>query len=215
MSAATTQLGDTRVLRSTYPWIDKTSTGYAPAIAAGVLTMGPGNKTAYPSGGKAMIDPFSPNAREFVWSRCKASFYDEGIEMFWLDDTEPNVPHTGLVYACGPTEYCGALWPQRWTEIFSEGVKAANGGVGSVMLSRAAWAGFQTTGAALWSSDIPSTFESLQTQVRAGLNTMMSGIPWWTTDVRIGPPVSLNSFAVLTASPWSSSSGQARSLPPP
>jgi alpha-glucosidase (family GH31 glycosyl hydrolase) len=30
------------------------------------------------------------------------------------------------------------------------------------MLSRAAWAGFQTTGAVLWSSDIPSTFESLQ-----------------------------------------------------
>jgi hypothetical protein len=41
----------------------------------------------------------------------------------------------------------------------------------------------QTTGAVLWSSDIPSTFESLQVQVRAGLSTMMSGIPWWTTDV--------------------------------
>ena len=178
MSIATAQLGGTRVLRSTYPWVDKTSTGYAPALAAGVLTMETGNKTAYPSGGKAMIDPFAPNAREFVWARCKESFYDQGIEMFWLDDTEPNVPHQGLVYACGPTEYCGGLWPQRWTEIFSEGVKEANGGVGSVMLSRAAWAGFQTTGAALWSSDIPSTFESLQTQVRGTLEGMFFNGAW-------------------------------------
>jgi len=46
-----------------------------------------------------------------------------------------------------------------------------------VILTRAGWAGMQTTGAVLWSSDIPSSFESLNVQVRAGLSTMMSGIP--------------------------------------
>ena len=35
----------------------------------------------------------------------------------------------------------------------------------------------------IWSGDIASTFEALQTQVRAGLNVAMSGIPWWTTDI--------------------------------
>jgi alpha-D-xyloside xylohydrolase len=35
----------------------------------------------------------------------------------------------------------------------------------------------------VWSGDIPSTFESLQQSVRAGLNIGMSGIPWWTTDI--------------------------------
>lgn len=102
--------------------------------------------------------------------------------MFWLDDSEPNVRHDGLVYACGPSAYCGALWPNRWAAIFADGARSA--GVPSpVMLSRAAWAGFQTTGATLWSSDIPSSFESLRVQVRAGLSTMMSGLPWWTTDI--------------------------------
>ena len=36
-----------------------------------------------------------------------------------------------------------------------------------MILTRAGWAGMQTTGAVLWSSDIPSTFESLRVQVRA------------------------------------------------
>ena len=73
--------------------------------------------------------------------------------------------------------------PNKWVDIFVKGAKA--GGVESpVMLSRAGWAGFQKTGAVLWSSDIPSTFGSLQVQVAAGISTTMSGIPWWTTDVR-------------------------------
>jgi alpha-D-xyloside xylohydrolase len=35
----------------------------------------------------------------------------------------------------------------------------------------------------VWSGDIPSTFETLQTQVRAGLSIGLSGIPWWASDI--------------------------------
>jgi alpha-D-xyloside xylohydrolase len=52
-----------------------------------------------------------------------------------------------------------------------------------VSLMRSAWAGSQRWGAFLWSGDIPATFESLATQVRAGLNVGLSGIPWWSTDI--------------------------------
>jgi alpha-D-xyloside xylohydrolase len=52
-----------------------------------------------------------------------------------------------------------------------------------ISLCRSAWAGSQRYGTALWSGDIASTFEALQTQVRAGLNVGLSGIPWWTTDI--------------------------------
>ena len=52
-----------------------------------------------------------------------------------------------------------------------------------LLLCRSAWAGSQRYGAAVWSGDIPTTFESLAVQVRAGLNMAMSGIPWWTTDI--------------------------------
>jgi alpha-D-xyloside xylohydrolase len=50
-------------------------------------------------------------------------------------------------------------------------------------LSRSAWAGSQRYGAAVWSGDIPATWDSLATQIRAGLNLAMAGIPWWTTDI--------------------------------
>ena len=52
-----------------------------------------------------------------------------------------------------------------------------------VSLVRSAWSGSQQWGAFLWSGDIPATFESLATQVRAGLNVGLSGIPWWSTDI--------------------------------
>jgi alpha-D-xyloside xylohydrolase len=50
-------------------------------------------------------------------------------------------------------------------------------------LCRSAWAGSQRFGAAVWSGDIQSTFAALRSQVRAGLNMALSGIPWWTTDI--------------------------------
>ena len=59
----------------------------------------------------------------------------------------------------------------------------AEGETEIVTLCRSAWAGSQRYGAVVWSGDIPSTFESLQIQVRAGLNIGLSGIPWWTTDI--------------------------------
>ena len=52
-----------------------------------------------------------------------------------------------------------------------------------ITLSRSAWAAGSRFGAAVWSGDIASRFEVLRTQVAAGLNIAMSGIPWWTTDI--------------------------------
>ena len=50
-------------------------------------------------------------------------------------------------------------------------------------LGRSAWVGSQQYGAAVWSADIPSTFDSLRRQVTGGLNICLSGIPYWTTDI--------------------------------
>ena len=60
---------------------------------------------------------------------------------------------------------------------------AAAGQEQTVLLCRSAWAGSQRYGAAVWSGDIPATWESLRLQVRAGLSIAISGIPWWTTDI--------------------------------
>jgi alpha-D-xyloside xylohydrolase len=53
----------------------------------------------------------------------------------------------------------------------------------TVFLCRSAWAGQQRYPAAVWSGDIPPTWDSLRRQVRAGLSIARAGIPWWTTDI--------------------------------
>ena len=52
-----------------------------------------------------------------------------------------------------------------------------------VMLTRSAWAGMSRYGAALWSGDTASHWNSLQASVGAGLNVQLSGIAWRTTDI--------------------------------
>ena len=48
----------------------------------------------------------------------------------------------------------------------------------NVMLGRAAWAGSQKYGGGVWSGDTKSTWQDLNQQFRAGLNMVMSGIPY-------------------------------------
>jgi len=74
------------------------------------------------------------------------------------------------------------LYPREHARAFYEGM-AARGEDEVLLFCRSAWAGSQRYGSAVWSGDIPSTFESFGVQVRAGLNMAMSGIPWWTTDI--------------------------------
>jgi alpha-glucosidase (family GH31 glycosyl hydrolase) len=51
-----------------------------------------------------------------------------------------------------------------------------------VNLSRAGSAGIQALAASIWSGDVRSTWEGLASQLQMGLNTGMSGVPFWTTD---------------------------------
>ncbi|WP_017975265.1 glycoside hydrolase family 31 protein [Actinopolyspora halophila] len=133
----------------------------------------------------AFYDPTNPRARDFVWERVKRNYYDKGIRAFWLDACEPELqpghPHN-LSFHAGPGSEVANVYPREGARAFHEGSRA-EGDDGVVLLCRSAWAGSQRYGAALWSGDIPATWDSLRAQVRAGLNVALSGIPWWTTDI--------------------------------
>ena len=94
--------------------------------------------------------------------------------------------------ASWPGHFVGAAYPLLLGQAIYDGtVKSVMDMAGGeaqvatnpVMLSRAVWAGSQRYGEALWSGDTQSTWEDLNQQVRSGLNLMMSGITYWTTDV--------------------------------
>jgi alpha-D-xyloside xylohydrolase len=130
-------------------------------------------------------DATNPAARQFLWEQVRKNYYDQGVRAFWLDACEPEARPDDpehLRYALGSGQEIGGLYPLLHEQGFYEGLRAA-GETEIIHLCRSAWAGSQRYGAAVWSGDIPSTFDALRKQVRAGLNIGLSGIPWWTTDI--------------------------------
>lgn len=130
-------------------------------------------------------DATNDEAGLFLWDKIKKNYIDRGINIFWLDACEPeSVPYhyDNQRYFLGKGSAVASLYPMMHEKIFYENMKKC-GIEKPLNLCRSAWSGSQKYGAAVWSGDIDSTFESLETQMKAGLNMVTSGIPWWTTDI--------------------------------
>ena len=133
----------------------------------------------------AFYDATNPKAREFVWSKVRESYLDKGIEIFWADACEPELKPgypANLRYHAGPGLEVGNMYPRENSRMFFDGMRSA-GREHVVTLNRSAWAGSQRYGAILWSGDIQTDFTAFRQQIAAGLNTALSGIPWWNTDI--------------------------------
>jgi alpha-D-xyloside xylohydrolase len=186
---------DMRVMVSVWPSVNPLSDDYADMRDAGLLV---GTESGVPfhhafsdagfqgqALGVAFYDPTEPRARDYLWSKLRDNYAAYGIDIFWLDACEPEIfpeQHSNLLYAAGPGREVANLYPREHARGVYEHMRA-DGYAEVISVVRSAWAGSQRYGAALWSGDIPSTFESLAVQVPAGLNAALSGIPWWTTDI--------------------------------
>lgn len=136
-------------------------------------------------GPQGIFDATNPGARRFLWDTVKRNYYDKGIRMFWLDEAEPEMrPYAfdNVRYYLGNGLEMSNVYPYYYAKAFYDGQKSL-GQTEVVNLVRCAWLGSQRLGAVLWSGDIPSDFDSLRCQIKAGLNVSMCGIPWWTTDI--------------------------------
>lgn len=133
----------------------------------------------------SFYDPTNPRSRKFLWDTVKRNYFDLGVRVWWLDACEPelNPGHPkNLSFYAGPGAAVANIYPRDNARTFYEGNRDA-GEEPTVLLCRSAWAGQAKFGAAVWSGDIPPTWDSLARQIRAGLSIGMSGIPWWTTDI--------------------------------
>ena len=176
-----------KVIVSVWPSVDRKSENFWPMLDRGLLIKTErGALQTYDFQGDCVeIDVFNPETRKYVWEVCKKNYYDFGIDAFWLDNSEPDFgvyDFDHYRYIDGPALSCSNIYPQLYSRVFYDGMKA-EGQENIVNLLRCAWAGSQKYGALVWSGDIHSTFESLQNQFAAGLNMGLSGITWWTTDI--------------------------------
>ena len=171
---------------SVWPQVDVKSENYAEMQQRGLLIRAErGVQLGKLFAGNSMqYDATNPEARKFVWEKCKENYYKHGIRLFWLDEAEPNYTvddFDNYRMQLGTHAANGNLYPQLYAKGFYDGLKEA--GEEPLTLVRCAWAGSQRFGALVWSGDVHCTWEALRSQLCAGLHMAVAGIPWWTTDI--------------------------------
>ena len=137
-------------------------------------------------------DAFNPKARQSLWSLMNKRLYSKGIDAWWMDATEPDM-HSNIsvqhrkdlmnpTYAGSSTTYFNAF-PLVNAKGVYEGQRQANPQDRVFILTRSAYAGLQRYAAAAWSGDIASRWEDMKSQIGAGVNFSLSGMPYWTMDI--------------------------------
>lgn len=176
-----------KLMVSVWPTVDQTSSHYAEMKEKGYLVQ---VERGVPItmdflGNNGFVDFTNPAARQYLWHLLKKNYADLGVDLFWLDEAEPEYTvydFDNYRYYRGSDLQVGNLYPVNYSQAVYDGQKAS-GQKKIVNLVRSAWAGSQKYGALVWSGDIDSSFRSLRNQLAIGLSMGIAGIPWWTTDI--------------------------------
>ena len=187
-----------QLMVAVWPHVSPRSKHYPSLLERGLLVASPDGSPAVFSfadrelpGGVdvALLDLTNPDARKFYWDQIERNYHRIGVRAFWLDASEPELTaQAGHLfedesrYSLGNGTEVSGLFALEDARAVREGLDAI-GDTESMLLIRSGWAGIQRYGAAIWSGDIQSTWESLRLQMTTGLNMMTSGIPWWTSDI--------------------------------
>lgn len=172
---------------SFWPFVDTRSENYQEMLEKGYLArVDRGVRYSMDFCGNTIpFDTTNPEACKYVWNIVKKNYFDKGVRIFWLDESEPDCKIYDFDlyrYYKGPVLQVGNIYPLEYARTFYEGMQES-GMKNPMNLLRAAWAGSQRYGALVWSGDIDATFKSLRSQLCIGLSMGMAGIPWWTTDI--------------------------------
>lgn len=178
---------------SVWPYISDKSVNYAPMEEEGILVVDDNGKTIkftiFNGEKSGLYDPFNEKARRFIWNKSKA-YYDQGAKIWWLDSCEPddglNIDDfrpTGIHTIDGPLDDRINAYALMHEKAFYEGQRTFDPDQRVLILARAAFGGCQRYGVTVWSGDVGYDFKALKSQITAGLNATMSGLPFWTTDI--------------------------------
>jgi len=176
-----------KLMVSVWPTVDETSEHYREMKDKGYLVQtdrGVGITMNF-LGNNGFVDFTNPDAQKYVWQLLKKNYVDKGVDLFWLDEAEPEYSeydYDNYRYQKGSLLELGNLYPVGYSKTVYDGMKSKDN-TQIINLVRSAWAGSQKYGALVWSGDIDSSFKSLRRQLAIGLNMGVAGIPWWTTDI--------------------------------
>jgi alpha-D-xyloside xylohydrolase len=137
-------------------------------------------------------DAFNEKARKGFWNLINKKIYTKGIDAWWMDASEPdilsNVDPQKRKLQMTPTALGSAAafmnaYPLQNAKGIYEGQRSTDPDKRVFLLTRSGFAGSQRYAAAIWSGDIGSTWRDMKTQITAGINFSLSGLPYWTMDI--------------------------------
>lgn len=137
-------------------------------------------------------DAFNEGARKGFWELIHDRLYKKGFDAWWMDASEPdilsNVSPGRRKQQMTPTaigtaaEYLNAYPLQNAKGIY-DGQRGVDPNKRVFLLTRSGYGGSQRYAATIWSGDIASRWEDMKTQITAGINFSLSGLPYWTMDI--------------------------------
>jgi alpha-glucosidase (family GH31 glycosyl hydrolase) len=129
--------------------------------------------------GQRFIDFSRAEVRAWWWDAHRP-LIAHGIAGWWLDGGEG--PPAGTALAAGEAAIVHNRFDLWRHQSFAEGEARDRSDQRAFLLCRSGGPGMARFGAVPWSGDINTTFETLEQQIRIGLNLGLSGIPHWGTD---------------------------------
>jgi alpha-D-xyloside xylohydrolase len=140
----------------------------------------------------SFYDAYNPDARKLFWGQIQEHLYTKGFDAWWMDASEPDIQSNSSIdyrkklstpTALGPsTKYFNAYALMNAEAIYN-GQRSVDNNKRVFLLTRSGFAGLQRYSTATWSGDIGTRWEDMKSQISAGLNFAMSGIPYWTMDI--------------------------------
>ena len=112
------------------------------------------------------VSRFDEEAASCYWDAHRKDFA-LGIDGWWPDEGDPLDVASRLVR----------------NRMYWEGPQVDRPNERPYALHRNGYAGMQRYASFLWSGDVSSTWETLKTHIPIALNTALSGIPYWGTDI--------------------------------
>ncbi len=130
------------------------------------------------------LDYFNPTTRETYWNTLNDHLFAHGVDSWWMDATEPeNDALKGARTYFGLGYFYRLIYPLFVSQAVYEGQRKTISDKRVCILTRSAYLGQQKYGVINWSGDVGGTWDSYKRQIVAGLNFVMTGLPYWTTDI--------------------------------